>query len=272
MNMTELTIIKQNGGTYINSREVADVIGKRHDHLLRDIRGYIDIILRNGLPKVGVSDFFVESTYKNAQNKEMPCYLISKPGCEIIANKFIGEKGTLFTIAYVKRFNEMEIAERAEPLSRSRLQAPRLGEYNACARIVIRVLKEFGALPEDIIHFLKELYIPLGIDINADARKEPDNRIPAPETYTAKQIAEILGIFSVTGNPHAQAISCILNENLFIGQEHKTIITFDAGDHVGVSVQYDEYAVESVKKWLLENNLPDEVYGFSRTYSIRYDR
>ena len=48
----------------------------------------------------------------------MPCYLISKMGCEVIGNKLTGEKGILFTVAYVTKFNAMEAAERAELESR----------------------------------------------------------------------------------------------------------------------------------------------------------
>ena len=152
------------------------------------------------------------------------------------------------------------------------MPVPRLGEYNACARIVIRVMREIGAMPEDIILFLRELYSPLGVAIAADMEVETTDEHPIPRMYTAKQIAEILGIYSVSGNPHAQAVSCILNENLFISEAHKTVITFDAGDYVGVSVKYDEYAVESVKNWLIEYDLPNEVYGFNRTFNIRYDQ
>jgi len=42
--MYDLTIIKQDGGMYIDSRDVAEVIGKRHDNLLRDIAGYLKIM------------------------------------------------------------------------------------------------------------------------------------------------------------------------------------------------------------------------------------
>ncbi len=38
--MQDLTLIRQDGGCYIDSREVAELIGKRHDNLLRDIMGY----------------------------------------------------------------------------------------------------------------------------------------------------------------------------------------------------------------------------------------
>lgn len=38
----------------------------------------------------------------------MPCYEVTKLGCDFLANKFTGEKGILFTARYVKRFDEME--------------------------------------------------------------------------------------------------------------------------------------------------------------------
>ena len=88
--MQELTIVKKNGGAYIDSRQVAEVIGKQHGHLMRDIRGYVEIMEKNGLSKIGLSDFFVESSYLNAQNKVQPCYLLTKMACELVANKLTG--------------------------------------------------------------------------------------------------------------------------------------------------------------------------------------
>lgn len=35
-----------------------------------------------GQGKISQSDFFTESTYKNRQNKTMPCYNVTKKGCE----------------------------------------------------------------------------------------------------------------------------------------------------------------------------------------------
>ena len=106
--MNDLTIIKVNGGAYIDSREVAKAIGKDHNHLLRDIREYLRVMKKAGASKIGHSDFFAESTYISNQNKVMPCFLLSKMGCEMVANKLTGEKGILFTAEYIKRFNAME--------------------------------------------------------------------------------------------------------------------------------------------------------------------
>lgn len=89
----------------LDSREVAEMVGKDHHKLMRDIRNYIDQL---GESKIGYTDFFSESTYTTAQNKVMPCYLITKDGCEFIAHKLTGVKGTEFTAKYIKRFHEME--------------------------------------------------------------------------------------------------------------------------------------------------------------------
>ena len=90
---------------FIDSREVAEMVGKEHSKLLRDIRNYVEQL---GQANFGQSDFFKESTYKNKQNKEQPCYLVTKKGCEFIAHKLTGVKGTEFTAKYINRFHEME--------------------------------------------------------------------------------------------------------------------------------------------------------------------
>lgn len=89
----------------IDSREVADMMGKRHDHLLYDIRRYAEILDSQDL---GSHQFFIPSHYLNAQNKEQPNYLLTRKGCDMVANKMTGEKGVLFTAAYVTKFEAME--------------------------------------------------------------------------------------------------------------------------------------------------------------------
>lgn len=89
----------------LDSREVAEMVGKKHKNLLADIRVYVSEL---GELKIQPTDFFTESAYTTAQNKTMPCYLITKDGCELIAHKLTGIKGTEFTAKYIKRFHEME--------------------------------------------------------------------------------------------------------------------------------------------------------------------
>lgn len=103
----ELTVINKNGAQVIDSREVAEMINKRHDHLIRDIKNYSEIIFGCTHPNIGVSDFFIESSYKDSTGRELPCYLLTKKGCDMVANKMTGEKGILFTAMYVTAFEHM---------------------------------------------------------------------------------------------------------------------------------------------------------------------
>ena len=81
----------------LDSREVAEMVGKQHKHLLRDINGYIENMKQGTELKIEPSEFFIPSTYTDSTGRELPCFLVTKKGCEFIANKLTGEKGTKFT-------------------------------------------------------------------------------------------------------------------------------------------------------------------------------
>ena len=89
----------------ITSIEVAEMVGKKHYNLIRDIKGYVEEL---GELKIEFTDFFRENTYKTEQNKTQPCYDVTKKGCEFIAHKLTGIKGTEFTARYINRFHDME--------------------------------------------------------------------------------------------------------------------------------------------------------------------
>ncbi len=105
--MNELTIIDRSGVEVIDSREVAEAVGKQHAHLMRDIKNYCDILDKSSESKIGLADFFIPSTYIDSQDKERPCYLLTKKGCDMVANKMTGEKGVIFTAMYVSAFEKM---------------------------------------------------------------------------------------------------------------------------------------------------------------------
>lgn len=114
----------------LDSREVAKMIEKEHAKLLRDIKRYIKQLIE---ANIGFSDFFEESTYKDSTGRTLPCYMITRKGCEFIANKLTGTKGTEFTARYINRFHEMEdeiaskqIQNQAEYLAKALLEATRM--------------------------------------------------------------------------------------------------------------------------------------------------
>lgn len=103
---TVIRYVGESNQRVIDSRDIAKMIGKSHAHLMRDIRDYIDDILTD--PKLDSLDFFIESSYKDAKGEVRKCYLLTKQGCEFVAHKINGRKGTIFTATYVSLFNEYE--------------------------------------------------------------------------------------------------------------------------------------------------------------------
>lgn len=103
--MNNLTITTANGQLVVDSREVAAMTDVRHSDLLEKINGYF-IHLLNG--NFRPADFFIKSSYEDSTGRTLPCYLLTRKGCDMVANKMTGEKGVLFTAAYVTKFEEME--------------------------------------------------------------------------------------------------------------------------------------------------------------------
>ena len=180
----------------------------------------------------------------------------------MVANKLIGEKGVLFTAAYVSRFNEMEVREK---LGQTTLYQPRLGEFNAAARLIITAMRETGATPKHVIEFIRCLYEPLGITVPADGLDG------AVRTWSASDIAKMLGVYSVNGKPHNLAISAVVHL-LDIDNNHRAIVPFQNGMFKGVCVRYDDVSAALIKDWFEENGYPLEIACGNRVFRLHYTR
>lgn len=99
-----MEIINLNGQLVTDSREIAEMVGRDHNNVMKDIRRIIEHLGE----VTSYQSYFIQSTYTNNQNKELPCYLLTKKGCELYATRMTGEKGTLFAMTYIEKFNEME--------------------------------------------------------------------------------------------------------------------------------------------------------------------
>lgn len=103
--MNNLTVFEQNGKLLTDSREVALMIEKPHNDLMKSIRGYCKNLNEGDISPV---EFFIESTYIDSKGEERPCYLCTKKGCDMIANKMTGKKGVIFTAKYTTAFEKMK--------------------------------------------------------------------------------------------------------------------------------------------------------------------
>jgi len=96
------------------SRAVANMFGKQHKNVLRDVEKIMGEI---GKLKSELT-YFIQSNYKTSQNKKEPQYLMTRDGFTLLVMGFNGKKAMQFKIAYINRFNEMEQALQARQQAR----------------------------------------------------------------------------------------------------------------------------------------------------------
>lgn len=115
--MNDLVFV-QNESALTNSLLVAEKFGKRHDHVLRDIRNLIV-----GLPKSEDTPLFDELTYTDSQNgQEYPMYVMNRDGFTLLAMGFNGKKAMKFKLDYIAAFNAMEKALKEQVKPKSHLE------------------------------------------------------------------------------------------------------------------------------------------------------
>ena len=103
MNENELQVFTRENT--ISSREVAEMMEVRHTHMLDKIDKINQVLTDQ---KIGSSDYWIESSYIAGNGEERREYQVTKKGCELIAHKSSGEKGIVFTVRYMDKFEEME--------------------------------------------------------------------------------------------------------------------------------------------------------------------
>lgn len=150
----------------ITSMEVAKMTGKQHCDLLKDIRRYAGQLIEGKIP---LNEFFTESTYMTENNRTVPCYLVTKKGCEFIAHKLTGQKGTEFTARYINRFHEME-----EGINIIAAEKIPVGEVAKLTNIMDRVAVRQNLAPHRIAANFKAICEQFGIRLTDDFVKVPE--------------------------------------------------------------------------------------------------
>lgn len=176
----------------ISSIEVAEMIGKRHTDLMRDVRRYLEQFNESNLASV---EFFHESTYKDGKGEKRPCYNVTKKGCEFIAHKLTGVKGTEFTARYIERFHDMENTIRQGiPEKKSSNDRFRIMEMNARSRMAQTYMKL--AQVDTLSSAYKNVLVSKASEVLAGEQIIPLPAIPQRKAYSAKEIGEMFNISS----------------------------------------------------------------------------
>ena len=93
--MNELILL--NGKEVMTSLQIAEITGKRHDHVMRDIR----TLLEQGVSAPN----FGEGSYMDANQQARPCFNLTKKGCLILASGY----DALLREKIINRWEELEL-------------------------------------------------------------------------------------------------------------------------------------------------------------------
>lgn len=143
-------------GIEMTSRELAELTGKNHADVMRDIRDEVEKLKKGG--EIGLS-IFAESTYINSQNKEQPMFSFGKEGAMQIAMRYS---------AIIRR----KVIIRLEELEK----------------------KTSLSIPQNYIEALKQLII--SEEARIEAEKKNAILMHINKNYTVTEIAKELGMKS----------------------------------------------------------------------------
>lgn len=176
--MGELKVLSVEGQLVTDSREVAEIVGKEHKNLLRDISNYSDILTGSNLSPL---DFFIPNSYQDSKGQNRPCYLLTKKGCDIVANKMTGEKGVLFTAAYVTQFEAMQ-----EELKAPKVLSPK-EQLMAAMQLTLETEREVATLKEDVSQLKEKVDNQITLDYGEQRRIQRLVSVKVYEVSTSEE-------------------------------------------------------------------------------------
>lgn len=106
---TGALVVVENNTPITTSRIVAEQFGKRHDHVMRDIRDIINTA--GGIPESGDTPMFVETTWINEQNGQTySMFIMNYDGFMLLTMGFNGKKALNLKLKFIDQFNRMKEA------------------------------------------------------------------------------------------------------------------------------------------------------------------
>lgn len=169
--MTELMSIKET----MSSLQVAEITGKQHAHIMRDIRN----LLEQGVDE---SNFGLIN-YTDNRNRQQACYELTKKGCLILASGY----DALLREKIINRWEELELQHRnggfqiPQTLSEALMLAAEQTKQLEQAKAEKQLLQQQNQLQSEVI---KE---------QAPKVEYYDDVLNSTSTYTATQIAKEFG-------------------------------------------------------------------------------
>ena len=190
MDIVPVIDVHQNNGVLVTtSRNIAEVFGKNHRDVLRDIRNVLSS-LPDESNNWGMRNFAL-TPYTDPQNKQTYNeYLITKDGFTLLVMGYTGETAMRFKLAYIQRFNEME-ALLEEQQNKTRVVEYTLKDKLESTSLILQIA---GIAGNQLALALDKQYKK---EIGYSAIKSTNTVLVAPiqeQLATPTQLGKIVGI------------------------------------------------------------------------------
>lgn len=228
--------VNTNEALTMSSMEVAEMVGREHKHVIRDIRKIVEHLSTE--TKFGLSEYFLESSYKDSTGRTLISYNLTKKGCELYATRMTGVKGTLFAVQYIEKFNEMEEKlNPKQPMSSLQMLQTMINQ-------MVEQEQQMEKVNAKVIYLENEF-----------------NKESVEEGFKSNDnVGRNLHLYSMKGKVHYGFIDAvarhlrIYNTNIGYKDEYVNVVrTQLQGGSVGASVYYSEKAIEMINEYI-ENN------------------
>ena len=117
--MTDLMKIQNT----MSSHQIAELTGKLHQHVMRDIRNLISSLSAQSTSGSGNYSSYVieEGTYKDANGNDRACYNLNKKACFLLASGY----NVLLRAKIIDRWEELETEKMMQDLPSYQISSPR---------------------------------------------------------------------------------------------------------------------------------------------------
>lgn len=200
--MNELVFL-ENNQALTTSLKVAEVFGKRHDHVIRDVETQY-----GHLPEFG--EMFYKATYPDSYGRKQPMYLMNRDGFFMLVTGFTSKKATQVKLWFIKAFKAMEqiLLNRQNEEWRAIRQSGKRGNKKLCAtiqQVLIPLARSAGSTTPD-----KMFYMNYQKAVNKAAGIAPDSRddLPLGQLYEVEKLQSMAEVsirgLAARGEGHKQ--------------------------------------------------------------------